>query len=247
MGSFIRQGLKILAGFALILHPAVGQAAKISPMIVELKPAGQNSIARVEMTNDSLRDIPFEAIVMRGVITEDGELQMTPAEDQFLVFPAQAIVEGNSQQVFRVQYVGEPELPQSEIYYLALRQVPVEFEGEASQVQIVVNYNVLINVVPDGTAPLPAVAEVSPATQDEKNGLKLLVRNDGNRYFMAGLSDWVVTGVTSDGAPYEGKFKGGELTRHIGVGVVGPGRARRFFLPTDVKLNPGSVQVEINP
>lgn len=169
MGSFIRQGLKILAGFALILHPAVGQAAKISPMIVELKPAGQNSIARVEMTNDSLRDIPFEAIVMRGVITEGGELQMTPAEDQFLVFPAQAIVEGNSQQVFRVQYVGEPELPQSEIYYLALRQVPVEFEGETSQVQIVVNYNVLINVVPDGTAPLPAVAEVSPATQDEKN------------------------------------------------------------------------------
>ncbi|MFK4003111.1 fimbria/pilus periplasmic chaperone [Qipengyuania sp. NPDC077563] len=247
MGTLLRQGLKILAGFGLIFYPVTGQAAKISPMIVELKPAGQNSIARVELTNDSLRDIPFEAVMMRGVITEDGELEMSPAEEQFLVFPAQAIVEGNSQQVFRVQYVGEPELSQSEIYYLALRQVPVEFEGETTQVQIVVNYNVLVNVVPDGTAPVAAVAEINPSTQDEKDGLSLLVRNDGNRYFMAGLSDWIVTGTTSDGNRYEGKFKGGELTRHIGVGVVGPGRTRRFFLPTDVKLNPGSVQVEINP
>lgn len=247
MNALLRHGIKILAAFALMLTPAVSQAAKISPMIIELKPAGQNSIARVELTNDSSRDIPYEAILMRGIITEDGELEMIPAEDQFLVFPAQAIVEANSQQIFRVQYVGEPDLGQSEIFYLAIRQVPVEFEGETSQVQIVVNYNVLINVVPDGTSPEPAVAEVTPETREEQEGLQLLVRNEGTRYFMAGLSDWLVSGMSSDGKPFEVEFKSGELTRHIGVGVVAPGRARRFFVPTDIKLSPENIRVEINP
>ncbi len=243
----IRSILKCAAICALALQPITAQAAKVSPMIVELEPIGRDTVARIELTNDGARDIPYEVLMMRGIISEDGELGMQPADDQFLVFPAQAVVEGNSQQVFRVQYVGDPDLPQSETFYMSIRQVPVDFEGGSSQVQVVVNYNVLMNVVPDGTSPAATVSEVEAATDDGQAGLRLRVGNDGTRYFMAGLSEWTITGVQQDGTPYERSFRRGELSAAIGVGVVGPGKFRRFFVPTTAALDPETVQVEISP
>src|SRR3546814_18237806 len=86
------------------------------------------------------------------LISEAGELELTPADEQFLVFPPQRIVPPQSQQVFRVQYIGEPELATSEIYYMQIRQIPVDIAAGQSQVQIVVNFNVLVNVIQIGRA-----------------------------------------------------------------------------------------------
>ena len=148
---------QIALALAMVFSPATAEAARVSPMIVELEPTGRASVARVELTNDSERNIPFEVRMMLGEISEEGELTLSPAEENFLVFPAQAIVESKSQQVFRIQYVGEPELAKSEIYYMSIQQIPVEIEAEASQVQVVINYNVLVNVVPDGVSPVATI------------------------------------------------------------------------------------------
>ncbi|MBC2778759.1 fimbria/pilus periplasmic chaperone [Parasphingopyxis marina] len=263
----------ILALF-LICAPAAANAARVSPMIVELEPVGSGSVARVELTNQGERNIPYEVRVMRGEIDEVGGLSLTPADDEFLVFPPQTIVQANSQQVFRLQYVGEPELAQSEIYYMSIQQVPVAFEEGVSQVQVVINYNVLVNVVPDGTAPaavvesievterLPEVEPEDPLAQpDEENqeqqtaqepaipqpGLSVRVSNAGTRYFLAGMSDWSIAGTAEDGSEYNRRFTNQELTRVIGVGVVGPGRSRVFFVPTDVPLVQDSVSIEVSP
>jgi len=245
-------------------------------MIVELEPVGSGSVARVELTNDAARDIPFEVRVMRGEISEEGELALTPADEDFIVFPPQSIVRRNSQQVFRLQYVGDPELDKSAIYYMSIQQVPVQVEPEQSQVQVVVNYNVLVNVVPDGTAPQAAVESVeatfrqpqeegepdsadadSNAVPDETAGVQvtpppqpgILVRlgNRGTRYFLAGMSRWKVAGETEDGATYSRDYRPEEMTRVIGVGVVAPDRTREFFVPTEAPLVQDSVRVEVSP
>ncbi len=270
-----------IAAMALLFAPVAAQAARVSPMIVELRPSGGGSVARVELTNPGERDIPFEARVMRGEISETGELTLTPADDQFLVFPAQTIVQKNSQQVFRLQYVGAPDLGKSEVYYLSIQQVPVKFEAGQSQVQVVINYNVLVNVVPNGTAPQAVVASVEPtvrlpepppeeaapaaAAPDPANpddpaatpaalpapvpqpGIQVRVTNSGTRYFLAGMSKWTVNGTTAAGAPYSRSYRGEEMTRIIGVGVVGPDRTRSFFVPTDEPLAADSIRVEVSP
>jgi fimbrial chaperone protein len=247
----------------LAVLPTAGHASRVSPMILELEPAGRGAVARVELTNDAAKNIPYEVRMMRGDISPQGELTLTPADDQFLVFPAQAIVEANSQQVFRVQYVGQAALAKSEIYYMSIREIPVEFEKGTSQVQVVVNYNVLANVVPDGSRPSPVIrsaryisaekpaatvsgaADTAAAGASSFSGAEIDVGNDGNRYMLAGMSAWTLSGTTTDGQPFERKFEPEELTKLIGVGVVAPGKHRIFRLPLDTPLTDQSIKVQI--
>jgi fimbrial chaperone protein len=251
-----------IAGFCL---SSAADAARVSPMIVDLKPSGNGSVARVELTNDAARDIPFEVRVMHGEISEQGELTLTPADDDFLVFPAQAIVHSNTQQVFRLQYVGDPDLARSDIYYMSIQQVPVQIEPTQSQVQVVVNYNVLVNVVPDGTSaeavvesveaallepevPDEADASAQPvASQPAQPGVRVRLGNKGTRLFLAGSSKWTISGTTDAGAAYSRTYQAQEMTRVIGVGVVAPDRVRSFFVPTEAPLVQDSIRVEVNP
>lgn len=158
-----------LVSFALFLISTTAEAARVSPMILELQPRGGGAVARVELTNDSDRDIPFEARVMRGEISEKGDLNLIPADEDFIVFPLQTVVQRRSQQVFRIQYVGEPDLAKSAIYYLSVQQVPVQFEPGKSQVQVVVNYNILVNVVPKDSRPEPTVISATPTLKTVAN------------------------------------------------------------------------------
>lgn len=244
----LRKLVSAFFALGLILCPIAAQASRVSPMIIELKPSGQSSIGRVELSNDADQGVAYDVEMMRGEISPDGKLSLTPADDQFLVFPAQALVQGKSQQVFRVQYVGEPDLAKSQIYYMAIRQVPVAFTGQESKVQVVVDYNVLVNVVPDGAQATPVVRSIEPVEQDGKSALRVDVGNSGNGYFLAGLSKWTITGKTAAGADFEKTYKAGDdLSKVIGVGVVAPGGDRIFMIPTDEKLADGTTTISIEP
>jgi len=251
------------AAFAALALSSAADAARVSPMIVDLEPSGNGSVARVELTNDAQRDIPFEVRVMHGEISEAGELTLTPADDDFLVFPAQAIVQSNTQQVFRLQYVGDPDLSRSDIYYMSIQQVPVQIEPAQSQVQVVVNYNVLVNVVPDGTRAEATVESIEAALlqpeppEDDANaqpaapppaqpGVRVRLGNHGTRFFLAGSAKWTVSGTTEAGAPYSRTYQAQEMTRVIGVGVVAPDKVRSFFVPTEAPLVQDSIKVEVS-
>jgi len=227
---------------AVALTPFAAHAARVSPMMAEVKPAGRESVARVELSNPADREFPVEVQMFRGVISETGELQLTPADDQFLVFPSQRVVPARSQQVFRVQYIGEPEMLSSEIYYMQIRQIPVDIGQEESQVQVVVNFNVLVNVVPNGTSPEPFVESVRPVVRDGVTGVEVRLANRGTRYFTAGTSPWRLTARTEDGEDVDVLLPAEEMSKLIGVGVVAPGRARIFFIPTEKPLVDGTIQ-----
>lgn len=252
----------IFAALLAVGLAATANASRVSPMILELEPTGRGSIARIDLVNDGLRDVPYEVQMMRGLITPEGQLELTPADEDFVVFPAQTIVESNSQQVFRIQYVGEGALDRSEVFYMAIRQIPVEFDQGVTQIQMVVNYNVLVNVVPDGSTPEPTVlsarvtkrvvpGQANPQNPEpesvEQQGIEVDVGNDGNRFYLAGLSTWSITGTTATGEPFDKTYRGDEASRLIGVGVVAPQANRLFFFPTDAELDETSLRIEIDP
>jgi fimbrial chaperone protein len=216
-------------------------------MIVEVEPSGRASVARVELTNTSQAEFPVEVQMFRGVISEAGELELTAADEQFLLFPTQVVVPARSQQVFRVQYIGDPELAASEVYYLQIRQIPVDITPGQSQVQVVVNYNVLVNVVPSGARPEPFVESARPVVRGEATGIEVRIANRGTRFFTAGTSPWQVRGTAEDGTVLDVRLPPTEMTRLIGVGVVAPGRARVFFIPTEKPLVEGTIQAQMVP
>jgi fimbrial chaperone protein len=227
---------------ATMVFSSAAEARRVSPMVIDLEPAGRNAVGRIEITNPADTEFPVEIGLFRGEISEAGELALTPADDDFLVFPAQVIVPARSQQVVRVQYLGSGELDQSAIYYAAIRQVPVAFTPGQSQLQVVVNFNVLVNVVPEESRAEPVVESTRPVTRDGRQGLEVKVTNRGTRYFTAGTHPWEVRGRGEDGTELDMRRTPEEMAREIGVGVVAPGRSRLFFVPTDKLLVEGSVQ-----
>lgn len=227
--------------------PIAVEAARVSPMIVEVKPLGRGSVARVELINDGQTDFPVEVQMMRGVISEEGALELTPADENFLLFPAQRIVPARSQQVFRVQYIGEPELAASEIYYMQIRQIPVVITPGQSQVQVVVNFNVLLNVIPDGTSPEPVFESILPVVREDVAGIEVRLANRGTRYFTASSRPWQVSGTAEDGTALDFRLSSEEIAKLIGVGVVAPGRVRIFFIPTEKPLVEGTIQASMVP
>lgn len=235
----------VWGAMVLTLAPVPAEAARVSPMIIEVEPLGRGSVARVELTNPGQSDFPVEVQMFRGVISETGDLELTPADDQFLVFPPQRVVPAQSQQVFRVQYIGEPELAASEIYYMQIRQIPVDIAPGQSQVQLVVNFNVLVNVVPKGVSPEPSVEAIHPVVRDGQTGVEVRLANRGTRYFTAGTVPWQVSGTAEDGSALDVRLPAEAMARLIGVGVVAPGSARLFFIPTNKPLVEGTIQANL--
>ena len=235
----------VVGALVFAFTSVAAEAARVSPMIVEISPMGRGSVARVELSNPGQAEFPVEVQMFRGVISETGELELTPADDQFLVFPAQRVVPAQSQQVFRVQYVGEPQLSASEIYYMQIRQIPVNITPTENQVQVVVNFNVLVNVIPDGATATPVVESIRPSVRGDASGIEVRMVNRGNRYFTAGTVPWRISGRATDGTALEAQFSAEEMARLIGVGVVAPGRTRVFFIPTEKPLVEGTIQASM--
>lgn len=242
-----RRLLLIWGAIALAFSSVAAEAARVSPMIVEVTPMGRGSIARIELSNPGTSEFPVEVQMFRGVITETGELELSPADDQFLLFPTQKVVPVRSQQVFRVQYIGKSELTASEMYYMQIRQIPVEIAPGQSQVQVIVNFNVLVNVVPNGTRPEPIFESIRPAVRQDVPGIEVRLANRGTRYFTAGTVPWRVSGTAEDGTALDVRLPPEDMSKLIGVGVVAPDRARIFFIPTEKPLVEGTIQANMVP
>ena len=152
-------------------------------------------------------------------------------------------------------------MKQSEIYYASVSQLPVSLSQDESRIQMLMRFNVLINVVPQGSRPDPKVEWVKSAereialTEEEAahgseagekktvSGLEVRISNSGDRYFGAGSTNWTVNATTLDGSPFSQRFSDSEIRLHTGLGIVAPDQARVFFIPLEQDLNPGGVDI----
>ena len=249
----------LAASYALTPMPAQrAEAARVTPMVVEIRPSGTGSVARIEVTNDEDREIPFELSMHRATISETGEVVLEPADDRFVIFPPQIVLGPRSQQVFRVQFLPDPDLDTSEIYYASVSQLPVALEPTESRIQVLMRFNVLVNVVPPGTTPQPVIdwirlAERAPPAPEEgetqpppQTGIEVRISNRGNRYFGAGQTSWTISGTDASGASFTETFSDRRVRETTGLGIVAPGQARIFFIPLDRQINADSVQIRFN-
>lgn len=253
-----------LAAATLALGAVPGEAARVTPMTVEMSPTGRGATARIEVTNSENRDLPVELRMYRGDVNEAGELTLTPADDKFVVFPPQVVISPNGQQIFRIQYLpGEP-LTKSEIYYAAVTQIPVDLDPTISRIQVVMRFNVLVNVVPDGSKPEPVVTsaraivretvippdetlpveEQKPKTVTER-GIEVRIENRGTRFFAAGRTGWTIAATREDGTAFSESRTAGRMSDAIGFGLVPPGGARIFFVPIEEPLREDGVKITL--
>lgn len=212
--------LALLLGVGLI-RSAI--AHEVTPMRAELVPAAGVRSALVTVRNTRETDLPFEVVVLRRTTAPDGTETLTPAGEDFIVFPPQGLVKPGASQAVRFEYVGEQSLTESRSYLLDVREVPVTPPG-FSGILTVYNFGVAVYVKPrDAFVDL----EVSDFSRDG-DSIRFSVKNRGNDF--AVLSRGNVTLQLGDQTV---QIAGPEFGSRTNNPVVPPNSVRQFDMRAD--------------
>lgn len=220
---------------------APARAMSVSPTQVEMNSVGQRARAQVIVTNDNATAMPVELTIERLMLDERGANRTVASGDNFLIFPPQALLPPGGSQVFRLQWVGEPQIAQSESFMVTVNQIPVRLPKGKSAVQIVMAMGVMVNVAPTDGTPALRVVETTIAT--DKSGVRrptITVENPTKVHAL--LPDTKI--VLSNGS-WSRTLERNEIGTNIGIGLVQPGKRRRFVLPVDLPQNVATVKASV--
>jgi fimbrial chaperone protein len=225
----------LVSALLLLLFAATPAGAfRVLPMTYDLAPIGSGATQLLRVENLGDRPLTVELFAERRDILEDGSERRTPADDDFVIFPPQSIIQPAETRAFRVQYLGEPRLERSVTYAITVAQLPIELDGAAETgVQVVFAFSTLANVVPPGSRAALEVREVRP--DPAGGGVLVLVENSGTRYGRVTEGSWTV----GNSSGVEVTVAGELLREAIEVGLIQPGTQRLIHLPVPDELVAG--------
>lgn len=233
---------RVLSSIFLLLSAAsAATAMTVSPMQVEMISAGARSRAQVSVVNNSDRPMPVEAVLQRLTLDENGKQKVSKAGEDFLVMPPQAMIPPGATQNFRIQWLGDPMMAQSQSFILAINQVPVKLPDRRAGVQFVMGLGVMVNVAPAQGS--PELKVVSTGIVTDKSGRKyptITVQNTSNVHAL--LPDAAIqlsSGSWSQNLPPK------SISDRVGIGLVQPGAKRKFTLPAELPPGVSSVQASV--
>jgi len=228
----------VIAGLGVGALPGISQAMSVSPTHVEMKSAGDSSRAQITVHNDSADALPVEAVVQRLTLDEAGKRSTAVDNASFLVFPPQTMIPAGGSQVFRISWTGEPLLDQSQSYLLTISQLPVKSNLAANNVRVVMAFGVVVNVAPPkGEAALNIVS--SSLVTDAKGHVHPVVTVHNPSKVHALLPQ--ATLRLSSGS-WSQTLTPAVLGQKLGIGLVSPGKRRRFVL--GIPVPPGVKEIQ---
>lgn len=231
-------------GFAWI-NPAI--AFQLLPMSQTFAPSGADSTKTYRVVNSKETPIAVEVSVVKREVDLLGKETLTPADEDFVIYPPQMILEPNSSQTVRVTWLGETN-PESELSYRFIaEQLPVELSAVDSPeaplsasstgaVQVLLRYAGSLYIRPDGV--VPDIRLKSVGLEQDEMGQKWLavdLENQGTarqllkNFNLEITANQKVLSLTEE--QLEGMLNHPVLAR----------QSRRFLLPWPVELPEGNV------
>jgi len=193
--SLKNRALHVLIGSAalLLLTAQDASAYKVSPLHHYLTLTGKGATSSMVITNSHDYPLTVEMTVERRELSGGKVTQDVPADDDFLIFPPQAIIQPGKKQRVQIRYVGDA-VDVSELYRLIVVQVPVSLaDDDTAQVNVAYNFVSAVYVAPSGAKADIVVSDIKPSAA---GGFDVTVRNEGNYHAL--LPDFKWTG--SDGS-----------------------------------------------
>lgn len=237
------------AAVILLLAGAV-IAMTVQPVAVDLRMAGRDASAPIRVENNGPNPLPVEVRIVETDFTPDSVRASDRATDDVIAFPPQAIIPPGGTQVFRLQYVGDPDGERSRHYYAEVAQQPVELPEGQSAIQILYNFQVMVNVASMVAGdPQLSITGAEVATNSEgKPVVSFTVQNTSRNYGY--LSQGSLTIVYSDASGREimrRSMAGNDIQQNIGYGLIGPEMSRRFVTSLELEAPGGQLQVSYTP
>lgn len=219
-------------------------AMSVSPILTDMTTTGRDSRSTITVVNTGATTLPVEIIVDQLELGENGERNLSPNDEDFLIFPPQAMIPSGASQVFRVQWAGDPDIARSRSFAFMVNQIPVDSQGDGTVLELVYSVVVYVNVSPlagDSDLRLVHAAPVTDKEGDRK--IELVVENRGNRHDYLSR-ERILFKATNGGWTRE--VRASEFASSVGIGIVQPGKTRRFILPVELPAGVSGVNAELS-
>lgn len=238
-----RFGAALLIGAA---HFAPVQATTVTPVVVDLQSGGRGVVSNVSVNNTGASDLPMEVTVQPLDAQESGLVPKGADNGDLLVVPPTAIIPAGQTQTFRVQWVGDPALTASKHFFVNVGQLPVKLPEGQSAVQIVYNFQVLVNVAAPGQKANLAIQSATIGDHDGKPAPVITVSNSGGGYGYLSQHRLKIVEKDASGAEIFSKTLGGsEFQQVVGYGLIASGQTRKLALPIDLPSRTGQLNVTL--
>jgi P pilus assembly chaperone PapD len=210
----------------------------VTPTQIEMTSMGRTSRSTITVVNNGENTLAVELDVRKATLDEAGVPKASPAGEEFLIMPPQALIAPGATQNFRIQWLGEPLLAKSETFLIYVNQIPVKLPKRARGVHVVFGMGVMVNIAPPRGEPALEVVRSGMVTDARgRRHPTLTVLNPTNVHALFPQST-----VRISGGGWSETLSSGELAQTIGIGLVQPGHRRRFILPVTLPPDVRSVQ-----
>ena len=236
-----------LVSAVTVLTSLAAYAMSVTPIVFDMDAAGRGSRTQLSVTNTATGDIPVAISVFEATLSPAGEVTTVPADDDFLIFPFQALIGPGETQVFRVQYVGDPDLQKSKSYIFSVAQQPVALPEGVSGIQILYNFEAVGSVAPmSGEAALDFVSTELTTNEKGDRRAALTVRNPSNVHtYLSGTRIELTARDAGGNVAWSETWRPQDVAQSVGVGLVQPGKERRFVLPFDLPEGGSTLEAKI--
>lgn len=197
-------------------------AYEVSPIYLELDDVGRNSQGLYKVTNVEEEPILLEVHVYQADFSS-GEEVLTPSEDEFLILPPQAKIDGQKSQTFRVRYTPKRPIKKTETYRIVFTQIELDNQTEEneedSSISMLLEFATLAFVSPASSKSIP--------TATIKNN-QIAIRNDGKRVLNMNGMEFSFSGGKSN------KTVDWEALSNKTSAYLMPGSTVKYTLPSEL-------------
>lgn len=218
------------------------KATSVSPMVIDLQTSGRSVVANISVNNTSDKPLTMEVAPQALDVTPTSLKPGKGSTDDLLVMPPTALIAPGATQTFRVQWIGDPAPATSHHYFVGVNQLPVKLPEGQSAVQIVYNFNVLVNVGMTGGKPALAIQSATIGEDKGKPAPSITVTNSGTTYgYLSQRSLRLVEKDASGKEVFNKTVSGDDFQKLVGYGVIATGQTRTMVLPLELPSRSGTL------
>lgn len=216
-----------IMGVMGLANASPAAAFRVEPMSAELAASGPNSKGEIRIENPHDHPITIELVTEQRDFDANGKETRTPAEDDFLIFPPQTLVQPGKTQLVRYQYIGDPKIPATKAFVINVRQLPIDLKPDAaSGMKFLYNFGLARYVVPEGAVAVPTAENIHLG---QNGSLEFVLKNTGNGHLPLIRKALRLTGSTPDRTV---DFEGEAMTKQLPVAMLLPSHTLNVRLTT---------------
>jgi len=239
----------ILLSFFFLLVCLEATAFELTPLSVTVEPHGKQSSTFIKVTNKH----SFPKAIQITMETRDPDLydkedNNQDAEDDFLVYPPQFILEAESTKVCKISWIGNPSPTKELSFRFIVDELDVNLQDEEvtqSGIKLLMRYEGALYVKPQGLkgGDIKVMEEEIVSDEEGKHIATITLHNAGDTHQIIKNSELIVTSVDD---PTKSVTLGPKELKGLEGSNILAGKTRKYQVELPKEFNVVNAKVNFN-